>query len=94
LALLLLKHIRDPDLDRKLPEIFALLRTLMEKETGMQWLEVYKEAIELGITLKFPGDLDVVMNQVNEIDDLDTLREIKETIKTAKDISEILALLK
>jgi predicted transposase/invertase (TIGR01784 family) len=144
LALLLLKHIRDPDLQRKLPGIFALLSTLMEKETGLQWLEVvirylgsardqkvlswkqikeiaekaiseeagrfvmtleektrnegrlevYKEAIELGITLKFPGDLDVVMNQVNEIDDLDTLREIKETIKTAKDISEILALLK
>ncbi len=40
LALLLLKHIRDPDLDRKLPGIFSLLRTLMEKETGLQWLEV------------------------------------------------------
>jgi len=66
----------------------------MEKETGMQWLEVYKEAIELGITLKFPGDLDVVMNQVNEIDDLGTLKEITKTIKTANDISEIMALLK
>jgi hypothetical protein len=40
LVLLLLKHIRDPDLQRKLPDIFVLLRTLMEKETGMQWFEV------------------------------------------------------
>jgi len=38
--LLLLKHIRDPDLLQKLPDILALLRTLMEKETGLQWLEV------------------------------------------------------
>jgi len=148
LALLLLKHIRDPDLDRKLPGIFALLKALMEKETGLQWLEVVirylasardddelsvdqikeiveqsvskdmggfvmtlaeklrnegeikgeikglKEAIELGVTLKFPGDIDTVMAEVNKVDDLDTLREIKETIKTAKEISEILALLK
>jgi len=146
--LLLLKHIRDPDLRQKLPGIFALMRTLMEKETGLQWLEVvirylasaldedelsweqikdiaeqsisketggyvmtleekvknegrlegrlevYKEAIELGITLKFPGDIDTVMAEVNKMDDLDTLKEIKETIKTADDISEILSLLK
>jgi predicted transposase/invertase (TIGR01784 family) len=38
--LLLLKHIRDPDLQLKLPGILALLRTLMEKETGLQWLEL------------------------------------------------------
>lgn len=38
--LLLFKHIRDPDLRQKLPGIFALMRTLMEKETGLQWLEV------------------------------------------------------
>jgi hypothetical protein len=53
-----------------------------------------KEGIELGITLKFPGDIDTVMARVNKIDDLGTLKEIKETIKTAKDISEIMALLK
>ncbi len=39
-VLLLLKHIRDPDLRQKLPDIFALMQTLMEKETGLQWLEV------------------------------------------------------
>jgi len=54
----------------------------------------YREAIELGITLKFPGDIDTVMVRVNNIDDVDTLAEIKEAIKTANDISEILALLK
>jgi hypothetical protein len=152
LALLLLKHIRDPDLDRKLPGIFALLRTLMEKETGLQWLEVvirylasarddddlsedqikeiveqaiskdlggfvmtlaeklrnegelrgeikgeikaFREGIELGITYKFPGDIDAVMTEVNKIDDPATLKEITKAVHTAKDISEILALLK
>jgi hypothetical protein len=142
LVLLLLKHIRDPDLRQKLPDILALLRTLKEKETGLQWLEVvirylasardkkelsweqikeiakkaiskeagryvmtleektknegrvevYREAIELGITLKFPGDIETVMAEVNKIDDLGTLKEIRKTIKTANDISEILAL--
>jgi len=48
-----------------------------------------KEAIELGITLKFPGEIDTVMARVNKIDDLDTLKKIKEAIKTARDISEI-----
>ena len=154
-ALLLLKHIRDPDLQQKLPGIFALLKTLGEKETGLQWIEVMiryivsarqeedlsaknlveiagqaisketgeyvmtlleklqnegeergivkgeergikglKEAIEMGITLKFPGDIEAVMSRVNKINDLDTLVEITKTIKTANDISEILALLK
>jgi predicted transposase YdaD len=150
--LLLFKHIRDPDLRQKLPDILALMQKLMEKETGLQYLEVVfrylasarekdelswkqikdiaekaiseeagryvmtleektknegrlegklegeikglKEAVELGITLKFPGDIDTVMAEVDKIDDLDTLKEIKETIKTAQNISEILALLK
>jgi predicted transposase/invertase (TIGR01784 family) len=149
--LLLLKHIRDPDLRQKLPGILALMRTLMEKETGLQWLEVViryltsvrdeddlsakkiveiaeqaisketgeyvmtlleklrdegrlegeergeikglKEAVELGITLKFPGDIDTVMAEVNKIDNLDTLIKITKAIKSAKDISEIMALL-
>lgn len=54
----------------------------------------FKEAIEMGITLKFPGDIDAVMAEVNKIDDLDTLREITKAIHTSKDISEIMALLK
>ena len=40
-ALLLLKHIRDPDLQQKLPDILVLLNALTEKETGLQWLEVF-----------------------------------------------------
>ena len=147
MILLLLKHIRDPDLQRKLPDIFALLRTLMKKETGMQWLEVVlryltsareeedlslkeikeiveqavskdmggfvmtlaeklrnegeqkgikglREAIEAGLAVNFPGDIDTVMDEVNTIEDIDTLVEITKTIYTAKDISEIMALLK
>jgi predicted transposase YdaD len=38
--LLLLKHIRDSDLRQKLPGILTLMQALMEKETGLQWLEV------------------------------------------------------
>ena len=139
--LLLFKHIRDPDLRQKLPSILALMQKLMEKETGLQYLEVVvrylasaldenelsvkqikeiaekaisketgeyvmtlaeklrnegevkgeirglREGIELGITLKFPGDIDTVMAKVNKIDNLDALKEIKEAIKTAQDIS-------
>jgi hypothetical protein len=145
--LLLFKHIRDPDLRQKLPGILALMQKLMEKETGLQYLEVVfrylasardedelsvdqikvivekaiskdmggfvmtlaeklknegklegvrglKEGIEVGITVKFPGDIGTVMARVNEIDDLDTLVEITKTIHTAKDVSEIMALLK
>jgi len=149
--LLLLKHIRDPDLQQKLPDIFALMRTLMEKKSGLQWLEVVirylasardeddlsvkqiveiaeqaisketggyimtlaerlrnegrlegeergikgiREAIEMGITLKFPGDIDTVMARVNKTNDLETLVEVAKTIYTANNISEILALLK
>jgi hypothetical protein len=146
--LLLFKHIRDPDLQQKLPDILALLNALMEKETGLQWLEVFiryivsarqeedlsakniveiaeqamsketgeyvmtlleklrsegkqearleglREAMELGLAVKFPGDIEAVMAEVNKIDDPETLKEITKTIYTAKDISEILALLK
>jgi archaellum component FlaC len=56
-------------------------------------LEGLRETIELGITLKFPEEIDTVMARVNNIDNLDTLVKIKETIKTAKDISQILALI-
>jgi predicted transposase/invertase (TIGR01784 family) len=147
-VLLLFKHIFEPDLHDRLPGIFALLRNLMEKETGLQYLETVvrylasaldedelsvdqikdiaakaisketggyvmtlaeklrkegeqrgeakglRNAIELGITLKFPGDIESVMAEVNKIDDLETLKEITKTIKTANNISEILALLK
>ena len=70
------------------------IMTLAEKLHNEGKLEGLREAIELGITLKFPGDIDTVMARVNKIDDLDTLKNIKEAIKTAQGISEILALIK
>ena len=157
--LLLFKYIFKPELQHKLPEIFSLLRTLVEKETGLQYLETiirylasvldeeelslqqikemaeqaiskeaggyimtlaeklrkegekrgliegekrgerkgklegFREAIELGITLKFPGDINAVMAKVNKIDDLETLVKITKALKTAKDGSEILVFL-
>ncbi len=151
MILLLFKYIFTPELQHKLPQIFSLLRTLMEKETGLQYLETVirylasvldedelslkqikemaeqaiskktgeyvmtlaeklrkegeergekkgisglKEVIELSITLKFPGDIDTLMDEVNKIDDLDSLIKITKAIKSAKDSSEILALIK
>jgi predicted transposase YdaD len=146
-VLLLFKHIRDPDLPQKLPGILALMQKLMEKETGLQWLEVViryltsarekdelswkqikdiaekaiseeagryvmtleektknegrlegikglREAIEAGLAVNFPGDIDTVMDEVNTIEDIDTLKEIIKKLYTAQDISEIMALLK
>ena len=39
-VMLLFKYISNPELWHKLPEIFSLLKTLMEKETGLQCLEM------------------------------------------------------
>jgi len=38
-VMLLFKYVFDPEFRHKLPEIFSLLKTLMEKETGLQYLE-------------------------------------------------------
>ena len=38
-ALLLFKYSHNPDFHHKLPEILSLLKTLMEKKTGLQYLE-------------------------------------------------------
>jgi len=47
-ALLLLKHIRDPDLQQKLPDILALLKNLGEKE-DLSWEQI-KEVVEQAIS--------------------------------------------
>jgi predicted transposase/invertase (TIGR01784 family) len=143
--MLLFKHIFEPDLMEKLPEILSLMRELMEKETGMQYLETVlrylfntvdgvstetikeiveqafskkeggftmtlaerlrmegktegkieglRQAIELGMTLKFPDKAYAVTSRVEQINDIEVLEKIKETIKTAKDHSEITVLL-
>ena len=38
-AMLLFKYVFHPDYHERLPSIFALLRSLLEKETGMQYIE-------------------------------------------------------
>ncbi len=38
-TLLLLKHIFDPDISDKLPNIFMLLKDLLAQETGLQYFE-------------------------------------------------------
>jgi predicted transposase/invertase (TIGR01784 family) len=159
-TMLLLKYVFNPKLHQKLPEILSLLKTLMTKETGLQYLEAVirylasvleedemsleklqeiatkaistetgryimtlaeklrkegeikgeikgeirgeikgeikglKEAIELGMTLKFPEDVNQVMADIRRIHDVETLLKIKEAIITAKKGSEILALAK
>jgi len=57
-------------------------------------LEGLKEGIEIGITLKFPEDIDMMMKMINKIEDLDTLNKVKEALKTTQGRAEILALLK
>ncbi len=52
--------------------------------------EGLSDAIELGMTLKFPDKVNEVMAQVKEIEDINVLIKIKEAIKTARDYSEIL----
>ena len=151
--LLLLKHISDPDIVDKLPDILALMKELMEKETGLQYfetvlrylfstidnvsaekikeiaeqaisqemggyimtlaekfrkegeirgeirgklegkLEGLSDAIELGMTLKFPDEVDMVMVGVRKIKDIEALIKIKEAIKTVTDGSEILLMI-
>ena len=147
-VLLLFKHVFDPDLLDKLPDILALMKNLMEKETGLQYFETVlrylfstmdnvsaetikeiveqaisqkageyimtlaeslrregeirgeirgeikglSDAIELGMTLRFPDKVDAVMAGVKKINDIGVLVKIKEAIKTVKDGSEILLL--
>ena len=147
-VMLLLKHVFDLDLQKKLPDILSLMKTLMAKETGLQYLETVfrylsgtmdnisteeikgivqqafsvkegeyimslaeklrkegelrgeirgeirglKDAIELGMTLKFPDHVKTVMAEVKKIDDLGILQKIKEAIKNSSDVSQILYL--
>jgi predicted transposase YdaD len=151
-VLLLFKYSHNPDFHHKLPGILSLLKTLMEKKTGLQYLEtvlryltsviseeelslekikgifeqsVSKEAgeyimtiaeklrnegelrgrqevkherlrggIEMGIVLRFPEDIDMMMTLVNKVEDLDTLNKVNAALKTKQDKAEILALLK
>ena len=55
--------------------------------------EGLRDAIELGMTLKFPGHMDEVMEQVANLSDLEALKKIKDAIKTVTDASQILLLI-
>lgn len=152
-VMLLFKYVFDPDLMEKLPGIISLMRELMERDTGLQYLETVlrylfstvdgvstekikeivgqalsdreenfimtlaeklrmegkiegkkegkkeglmkglRQAIELGMSLKFPDKVYAVMSGINKINDTNVLEKIKDAIKTAKDDSEIMALL-
>ncbi|MCA1793854.1 MAG: transposase, partial [Desulfobacteraceae bacterium] len=74
--------------------VMTLLEKLQNEGEIKGEIKGLKEAIEMGITFKFPGDIEAVMSRVNKIDDPKTLKEITKTIYSANDISEILALLK
>jgi predicted transposase YdaD len=90
-----MKEIAEKVISKETGEYIMTLAEKLRKEGETRAkLEGLRETIELGITLKFPGDIDTVMAKVNKIDDLGTLKEIKEAIKTVKNISEIMALLK
>jgi len=52
------------------------------------------DAIELGMTLRFPDQIAVVMAEVKKINSLDVLIKIKDAIKTAKSVSDIQQLIK
>ena len=56
-------------------------------------IEGLTDAIELGMTLKFPDQCDAVMAGIKTIKDIDILLKIKDAIKIARDGSEILLLL-
>jgi predicted transposase YdaD len=144
-VLLLFKYSSDPNLMKKLPEILALMRELMQQQTGLQYLEIVLryllsivegvtteeikeivekalsrregdyimtlaeklhnegkaegkiegllEAIELGMSLKFPDKIYAVMSGIQKISDINVLRQIMDTIKSARSDSEIMALL-
>jgi len=52
-----------------------------------------RQAIELGMTLKFPDRMYSVMSRIMDINDISLLVKIKDAIKTARDDSDIMALL-
>ena len=50
------------------------------------------DAIELGMVLKFPEDINTVMEGVKKVNSVDALKRVKDAIKTAQSSSEIIIL--
>ena len=67
--------------------------TLVETLHNEGKIEGLLEAIELGMSLKFPDKVYNVMSGIQKIRDINVLRQIKDTIKSARSDSEIMALL-
>lgn len=75
--LLLFKHIFNPELQHKLPGILSLFQTLVEKETGLQWLEVVIRYLASVL------DEDVLsMEQIKEIAEQSISKETGEYVMT------------
>jgi predicted transposase/invertase (TIGR01784 family) len=90
-----IKEIAEEAISKETGEYIMTLAEKLKNEGKLEGeRKGYRQAIEMGVAIRFPENIDEVMARVNEIDDLDTLVEITKAIHTAKDISEILALLK
>jgi predicted transposase/invertase (TIGR01784 family) len=94
-----IKEIAEKALSKKEGESIMTLAEKLRREGEIRGklegkLEGLVDAIEMGMILKFPGQVSDVMAAVSGIKDPDVLKNIKEAIKTATDVSEISALIK
>jgi predicted transposase YdaD len=74
---LLFKYSRNPDFHHKLPGIFSLLKTLMEKETGMQYLETIVRFLA-----SVPSQDGLSLGQIKEIAEQTISKEAGDHIMT------------
>jgi predicted transposase/invertase (TIGR01784 family) len=80
-GLLLLKHVFSPDYEGKLPEILSLLRSLLEKETGMQYIEaVLRYIFSTAEHIKVDDLKRIVKNKLSESQE-NTIMTLAERLK-------------
>nr|WP_319493586.1 hypothetical protein [uncultured Desulfobacter sp.] len=85
-----IKGIAEKALSKKEGEYIMTLAEKLRQEGKIEGKqEGLRDAIELGMTLKFPDHMNEVMEQVTNLNDLEALKKIKEAIKTATDVSQI-----
>ncbi len=97
-----IKKIVKQNLDFKKGELFMTLGERLKKEGFEQGVQQgirqgvqqgiqdgLLEAIDLGLSLRFEDQSQVLMKTVSQIDDVDRLRAIKEALKSVKDVSEL-----
>ncbi|CCK78951.1 uncharacterized protein TOL2_C07830 [Desulfobacula toluolica Tol2] len=89
-----MKEIVEQALSRREGEYIMTLADKLRMEGEIKGeIEGLRQAIELGMTLKFPDKMYSVMSRIMDINDISLLVKIKDAIKTARDDSEIMALL-